>query len=78
MSDRMCHRADDPSMSTTERHSERLTYTVEEVAHLLGISRTTAYQSVRSGEIPSCRFGRRLVVPVRAVDDLLDSAGRRS
>jgi len=64
-------------MSTTNRHNERLTYTVEEVAHLLGISRTTAYQSVRSGEIPWCRFGRRLVVPMRAVDELLDGTGRR-
>jgi excisionase family DNA binding protein len=40
----------------------RATLTVEEAAALLGISRTTAYESVRRGEIPARRFGRRVVV----------------
>ena len=32
---------------------DRLTYTVTDTAVLLGISRTTAYECVRRGEIPS-------------------------
>jgi excisionase family DNA binding protein len=71
MRDRMCRPSDDPYMRITNGHAERVTYTVEEVAQLLGISRTTAYESVRRGEIPACRFGRRLVVPVRTVDEIL-------
>jgi excisionase family DNA binding protein len=42
--------------------NRRRTYTVAEVAALLGISRSTAYECVRRGEIPSRRFGRRIVV----------------
>ncbi len=38
----------------------RLTYTVPEVAELLGISRSTAYVCVRRGEIPSITLGRRV------------------
>lgn len=36
----------------------RLTYTVEEIAELLGISRSMAYECVRRGEIPAKRFAR--------------------
>ncbi len=46
---------------------ERLTLTVSEAAKALGIGRGTAYELVRTGEIPTLRLGRRLVVP-RAAD----------
>lgn len=43
---------------------ERVTYTVDEVAVLLGVSRGVAYAMARSGEIPVIRAGaRRWVVP---------------
>jgi excisionase family DNA binding protein len=51
---------------------QKLTITVEEAAHLLGISRGLAYEMVRIGKIPSVRFGRRLVVPRRALERLLE------
>ena len=41
----------------------RLTLTVEEAAALLGISRNSAYEAVRRGEIPSVRIGGRIVIP---------------
>jgi excisionase family DNA binding protein len=41
---------------------ERITYTVPEVAELLGISRSTAYECVRRGDIPALALGRRIVV----------------
>ena len=50
---------------------DRLTYTVTETAALLGISRTTAYECVRRGEIPSLTFGRRVVISRVAVDRML-------
>jgi excisionase family DNA binding protein len=52
--------------------TERLTYTVLEVGRLLGISRGAAYEGVASGEIPSIRIGRRLLVPRAAFNRLLD------
>lgn len=40
-----------------------LTVTVEQAAKLLGIGRSTAYELVRTGDLPSLRLGRRIVVP---------------
>lgn len=57
---------------------ERLTYTVTEVAHLLGISRGSAYTHVRTGEIPSISIGGRIVVPRRALDELLDIEAKQA
>ncbi|MEM9041984.1 MAG: helix-turn-helix domain-containing protein [Actinomycetota bacterium] len=50
------------------------TMTVTQAAAVLGISRTTAYECVRSGELPALRLGGRIVVPTRAIDELLDRA----
>lgn len=50
---------------------ERRTFTVAEVADIVGISRSTAYECVRRGEIPSRRFGRRIVVLRHELEQLL-------
>ena len=60
-------------MSNPDEHPHRSTYTVEEVARILGISRTTAYECVRRGEIRARRFGRRVVIPTIVVDQLLNA-----
>lgn len=46
---------------------ERQTLTVEEAAKLLGVSRGSAYEPVRVGELPVVRLGRRLLVPREAL-----------
>ena len=53
---------------------ERRTLTVAEAAQALGISRALAYDLVRRGEIASLRLGRRIVIPERVIDALLDAA----
>jgi excisionase family DNA binding protein len=50
---------------------DRLTLTVTEAAKLLGISRGSAYECVRTGEIPSIRLGGRIVIPRSKFDELL-------
>ncbi|MFZ0173013.1 MAG: helix-turn-helix domain-containing protein [Acidimicrobiales bacterium] len=52
---------------------QRLVYTVEEAAKLLGISRTFAYEAVQRGDIPSMRIGRRILVPKAALTRLLEA-----
>jgi excisionase family DNA binding protein len=47
------------------------TMQVERVAKALGISRNATYNGVESGEIPSIRIGRRIVVPTAAVRRML-------
>lgn len=51
----------------------KLTLTVEEAAKLLGISRGLAYEMVKIGRIPSIRLGRRISVPWRSLQHLLES-----
>ena len=57
-------------------HIERQTLTVEEAARVLGISRSSAYEAVRRGELPPVKIGRRYVVPRVALERLLDQSGR--
>lgn len=52
--------------------TESLTYTVDQVAALLGIARGVAYESVRNGEIPATRVGRRWLIPRRRFHSWLD------
>jgi excisionase family DNA binding protein len=49
----------------------KATYTVEEAAEILGVSRNSAYQAVRAGELPALKIGKRLLVPKAAFEQLL-------
>lgn len=49
----------------------RATVSVEEAARILGISRGLAYEMVHQGKMPVLRFGRRMVVPKKAIEKLL-------
>ena len=45
-----------------------LTCSVEEAAKILGISRSMAYQLVRSEGFPTVKIGRRLLVSVKGLE----------
>jgi excisionase family DNA binding protein len=47
------------------------TLTVEEVSSILGCSRSSAYEAVRRGDIPSLRIGRRYLIPTAKVRAML-------
>jgi excisionase family DNA binding protein len=49
--------------------------TVAEVAALLRISRGSAYDAAKRGEIPTIRIGRRLLVPREGFEWLLGGSG---
>ena len=49
----------------------RLTYTVPEAAEMLGISRSSAYECVKRGELPAIALGRRIVITRSALEQLL-------
>ena len=51
---------------------EPLVYSPDEVRKLLGISRGLMYQALNTGEIPSIRIGRRILIPRVALDRLLN------
>ena len=41
----------------------KMVYSTQEVAELLGISRSYAYELVRNGTIPSLKLGKKRLVP---------------
>ncbi|MEU6701551.1 helix-turn-helix domain-containing protein [Pseudonocardia sp. NPDC046786] len=57
---------------------EQLTYSVEQVAEMLGVARGVAYEQVRSGEIPAIRVGRRWLIPRNRFHAWLDGEVRES
>lgn len=52
----------------------RRTFTVAEAAVCLGVSRNTAYQAIHEGTLPAIRIGRRILVPIHALDAFLSEA----
>lgn len=52
---------------------EPVTYTVREVARLLGLSLGTTYALVRDGSIPATRLGGRWVIPKQRFHSWLDA-----
>lgn len=52
--------------------SEKLTFSVLEVAKLLGLSRASVYEAVKTNQIPSITFGRRIFIPRTALKKMLN------
>lgn len=52
---------------------ERRTYTVEDVAQILGIGRTSAYLLVKEGHFKIMRIGNAIRISKRSFDEWLDS-----
>ena len=57
---------------------EKLTVTVGEAGRMLGISRNLAYEMANSGRLPVLRFGKRMVVPLPALEKMLQECDTRA
>ena len=57
--------------------TERLTYTPEQTRHLLGLGRTTMYNRIADGTIPSVRIGSRILIPKKALEQLLNETNSK-
>ena len=55
--------------------SEKKAVSVIEAARILGIGKNLAYEAIQRSEIPSVRVGTRLLVPLAALDRMLDPVG---
>ena len=54
-----------------EQERQSRVVSVREAAKILGIGRDSAYAAARKGEIPTIRIGRRLLVPIDALERML-------
>jgi len=59
-----------------KKDTVRLVLSVKEARGQLGLSRGLMYEALRTGQIPSIRIGRRILIPRVALERLLDEAGR--
>jgi len=50
-------------------------YTVREVQRLLNLGRSSVYEAITRGDIPTIRIGKRLLIPRVAIDQILAKAG---
>ena len=50
---------------------DRKTLSVPEAAKALGIGRSAAYEAARTGQIPTVKIGKRILVPVAALERML-------
>jgi len=60
---------------TAER--DEVVLEVPEVARRLRISRSFAYELITTGQLPGMRLGRRVLVPVKMLDEFIATGGRR-
>lgn len=56
-----------------EKVSEKLVISVDEGRKLLGLSRGLMYEAVRSGQVPSIRIGRRILIPRVLLERMLNT-----
>ena len=61
-------------VTTAIKPDEPLTLSVQATAKMLGLGRASAYEAIRTGQIPSIRFGKRIVVPRAALNSMLSQA----
>lgn len=58
---------------TKKEPPERRTYTVEDIAHILGIGRTSAHLLVKEGHFKIVRIGNAIRISKRSFDEWLES-----
>ena len=58
---------------TKKEMPERRTYTVDDIAQILGIGRTAAYILVKEGHFKIVRIGNAIRISKRSFDEWLDS-----
>ena len=55
--------------------AELVTYSIPQAGAMVGLSRNGSYDAAKRGEIPTIKFGSRLVVPKAAWDRKLGLTG---
>jgi len=57
---------------------ERLAVTVPEAAEMLGVGASVVYKYVRAGLIPHVRIGRRIVIPLKALEEWMEQKAQEA
>jgi excisionase family DNA binding protein len=49
-------------------------YSVKDTARMLGVSEMSIYRAIADGRFPAMRFGKRLIIPAQAFDEMIAAA----
>lgn len=52
----------------------KLSVSVPEAARMIGLGKSTVWAMIAQGSLPAVRIGARTLVPVRALEQLVDKA----
>lgn len=63
-----------PGFRYREPATPRLFYSVSETARMFGMSAMTLYRAIEDGDFPAVRIRGRLIVPAKAIDDMVAAA----
>ena len=74
LQDRAAESRDGPQTAQATQHGSRLTLTIPEACHALGIGETMLRQMMRTGQLPILKIGRRVLIPRQAVEKLVAEA----
>jgi excisionase family DNA binding protein len=66
--------ADGSSNSTQPAAQGPAFYSVAETARVLGMCEMTLYRAIAAGQFPAIRIRSRVIVPVRAIQAMVDAA----
>ena len=56
---------------------EKKTLSISEAGEALGIGRSAAYEAARNGQLPTIKIGKRILVPVVALEQMLRGCADR-
>lgn len=51
---------------------EKMTYSIDEAAQILGVSKSFMYKLAQNNEVPVIRLGKRLVIPKSKLHDFIN------
>lgn len=54
----------------------RLTLSIKETAQQLGLSKSTIYNLIKSGQLETLKLGRRTLIPLKSVEALIEGGAR--
>lgn len=62
-------------MTVSHTPTPRLTRKPEEAAPMLGVGRNGVYELIRAGRLRSIKVGRKILIPLSAIEEFLSGEG---
>ena len=50
----------------------KIAYTIKETSEAIGCGMNTTYKLVNSGELKSFKFGKKIMIPIQAIEKLIN------